>query len=37
MSLPTPIRPLAIKGFKTYVYKQVNDTKLYVDVYSDAK
>jgi acetyl esterase/lipase len=33
MSIPTPIRPPAIEAFKTYVYKQVNDTKLYVDVY----
>ncbi|OBT59948.1 hypothetical protein VE03_10333 [Pseudogymnoascus sp. 23342-1-I1] len=33
MSLPTPIRPPVIKPFKTYVYKHVNNTKLYVDVY----
>lgn len=32
MSIP-PIRPPAIEAFETYVYKQVNDTKLYVDVY----
>ncbi|OBT60132.1 hypothetical protein VE03_10723, partial [Pseudogymnoascus sp. 23342-1-I1] len=33
MSLPTPIRPPVVEPFKTYVYKHVNNTKLYVDVY----